>query len=92
MRLAVTLALLALLAAAALPAAAQCAMCKTVLEGSPEGRSLAGGLNNAILLMIAAPYVIFGVFIAVAFRKRWPAWLQRFPASLRGAARPPSSR
>ncbi len=64
-------------AAVAADVSAQCAMCKTVLEGSPEGRSLAGGLNHAILLMLAAPYVVFGVFVAAVFRKRWPAWLQR---------------
>jgi ABC-type phosphate transport system permease subunit len=52
------------------PLAAQCSMCKTLLEGSAEGRQVARGLNHGILLMLAAPYLIFGCFAAVLFRRR----------------------
>jgi hypothetical protein len=72
----VVLAVLAVLGALAGTAAAQCAMCKTVLEQSDEGRSLAGSLNQAILLMIFAPYVVAGIFAAVAFRRHWRPWLR----------------
>jgi hypothetical protein len=72
----VALALLAVLGALAGTADAQCAMCKTVLEGSEEGRSMAGSLNKAILLMIFAPYAVAGVFAAVAFRSHWRPWLR----------------
>jgi len=64
-------------------AAAQCAMCKTVLQGSPEGRSLQSELNRAILLMIVAPYVIFGGFVAVLFRRPLGARVLRLAARLR---------
>ena len=67
-------ALLAAAAAAMLAATprveAQCSMCKTVVTGSEEGRSLGGELNKAILVMVAAPYLVFGGFVAVLFRRR----------------------
>lgn len=59
-----------LLAAAAAPAAAQCAMCKTALSGSPEGRVMSGHLNNAILMMVAAPYLVAGTVAGVLFRRQ----------------------
>jgi hypothetical protein len=58
-----------LLAGLSQPVWAQCAMCKTVLQGSPEGRNLQGELNRAILLMLVAPYVICGVIATVLFRR-----------------------
>ena len=65
----------ALVAAAVLLAAAprvqaQCSMCKTVVTGSEEGRSLGGELNKAILIMVAAPYLVFGGVVAALFRRR----------------------
>jgi hypothetical protein len=60
---------LALLLPAAM-ARAQCALCQTALTGSVEGRHMAGHLNSAILLMLFAPYLIIGTFLAVAFRAR----------------------
>lgn len=59
------------------PLAAQCSMCKTLLEGSAEGRQVARGLNHGILLMLAAPYLIFGSFAGVLFRRRILAALSR---------------
>jgi hypothetical protein len=55
-------------------------MCKSVLEGSVEGRRIVEGLNHGILLMVAAPYAIFGVFLAVMFRQRLLGALARFRA------------
>jgi hypothetical protein len=37
-----------------------CAMCRTALENSPEGRALAGTFNYAILFLMGMPYVLFG--------------------------------
>jgi hypothetical protein len=51
------------------PAAAQCAMCKTVLTSSAEGRAFSQELDRAILLMFVAPYLVFGTLAAVLFRK-----------------------
>jgi hypothetical protein len=66
----------ALLAAAALvamaavaPAAlAQCAMCKASLESATDGA--AARFNQAILVMLAGPYLVMGVFGMVLFRER----------------------
>jgi hypothetical protein len=43
---------------------AQCAMCKESLLKSEEGQRLIGGLNAGILLLLAAPPLVFG-FIAL---------------------------
>ena len=48
-------------------------MCRTALESSPEGQAIAGGFRKGIIILIAAPYLIFGTFsIAIyrAYRKR----------------------
>jgi hypothetical protein len=50
-----------------------CAMCRTALENSPEGKALAATLNNAILFLMAMPYVLFGAVgfaIYRAYRQR----------------------
>jgi len=57
------------------PAAAQCAMCKTALTNSSEGQRVADNFNHAILVMFFAPYLVFGVFIALVFRGRIRTWL-----------------
>lgn len=58
--------------AGATPAAAQCAMCRTALTQSPEGRAMAESFNRAILLMLAAPYAVFGAGTTVFFLRRGP--------------------
>ena len=74
--LVVTVGVLVALAAAALPSAAQCAMCKTSLTNSPEGRSIGEQFNQAILVMIIAPYVILAAFAAVLCRRQLrAAWM-----------------
>lgn len=70
------LSLAALLAGAALPSRAQCAMCKATLESSEEGRRVSGELNRAILVMLAAPYLVFGTCASVLFRRRIGAYLK----------------
>ena len=59
-----------LLGGGAAPAAAQCAMCKTALTSSPEGRRLSGQMNNAILMMVFAPYVVAGTVAGVLVRRQ----------------------
>jgi hypothetical protein len=62
-------------AAGAYPALAQCTMCKTALTGSSEGQRIANEFNHAILMMVAAPYLIFGTIAAWLFRTRIVEWL-----------------
>jgi hypothetical protein len=64
--------------ALASPLGAQCAMCKTALINSEEGRHMAEGLNHGILLMIAAPYLVFVAIGAMLFRERLQAAFSRF--------------
>ena len=50
-----------------------CAMCRAALENSAEGKTIAAGLKNGILLMLILPYGLMGTFaylIFRAFRKR----------------------
>lgn len=66
------------------PLAAQCAMCQTALTNSPEGQRIAGEFNKAILVMMAAPYAVFGSVVAFVFRERWRRFL---PSRLVGRSR-----
>lgn len=53
--------LLMLFLGLSLPADAQCAMCKAVAETSRDGgSSVADGLNQGILYLMAIPYVLMG--------------------------------
>ena len=52
-------------------------MCKTALTDSPEGRDIGEQFNRAILLMIGAPYVVFGAVGAAIFRDRLRASWRR---------------
>jgi hypothetical protein len=52
---------------------AQCAMCRTALESSAEGQAIAGGFRKGIVLLLAAPYAIFGTiayFIVRAYQRK----------------------
>ena len=62
--------LLAALALLAAPAGAQCQMCKTALTNSPEGRHMVQSFNYAILMMVAAPYLVVGTVTAALLRRR----------------------
>lgn len=51
----------------------QCAMCRTALLSSPEGRALAEGFRYGIIFLLAAPYAILGsiaVGVVRHFRKK----------------------
>ena len=52
---------------AARPALAQCAMCRLALA-SPEGQKFAGALRGGILVLLAAPFAVFGTLAAIAVR------------------------
>jgi hypothetical protein len=91
-----SLVLVALVALGALlapdAADAQCAMCRATLEGAAEGRALGRAFNSAILVMIAAPYLIFGGFAAFLLRRRIASRLPRLASALqRAAGRQPSA-
>ena len=51
--------LLMLLLLAVIPAEAQCAMCRAVLE-SEEGNEAAKGINNGIIYLMIFPYLLVG--------------------------------
>ena len=59
----------------AFPAFAQCPMCKTALTQSAEGQRIASDFNRAILVMVAAPYLVFGTIAGLVFRSRIREWL-----------------
>jgi len=47
---------------------AQCAICVTALENSPEGKAMAASFNNGILFLLVVPYAILGTIGLVVFR------------------------
>ncbi len=51
---------------------AQCAMCKQVAEdaSNQSGDAVGLGLNNGIKYLLVIPYILFGIFLVVFFRKR----------------------
>lgn len=52
------------------PLEAQCAMCRTALEGSEQGRVMAVQFNRGILFLLGAPFAVAaGIGIAM-FRSR----------------------
>jgi hypothetical protein len=64
----VSLILVAVMALWAPSLRAQCAICVTALENSPEGKAMAASFNNGILFLLAMPYAIFGTVGLVVFR------------------------
>ena len=49
-------------------AVAQCAMCRAVLESNADN-SVAEGINNGIVYLMAIPYILVGVLIFIVYRK-----------------------
>jgi hypothetical protein len=47
---------------------AQCSMCVTALENSPQGKGMAGSFNRGILFLLGVPYAIFGTFGFIVYR------------------------
>ena len=67
MRLSLALALLGAGLALALDAAAQCALCRTALEGA--GAATARTMNLAIVVLLVPPVAIFVAIFAVLRRR-----------------------
>ncbi len=61
-----------ILVLAVLPAEAQCAMCRAVLE-SEEGGQAAKGINNGIMYLMIFPYLLIGGIGYVIYRSRQKA-------------------
>ncbi len=55
-----------------LPAEAQCAMCRAVLE-SEEGGEAAKGVNNGIIYLMIFPYLLVGALGYAIYRSRQKA-------------------
>jgi hypothetical protein len=91
-RLTVLLAAATPLLLAAAPAMAQCAMCQTALMNSPEGRGMGAEFNRAILVMLFAPYAVFGSVGLVLLRHRIRASLLRWRAGLGALSSVPGRR
>lgn len=51
-----------------LDAEAQCAMCRAVLE-SEESKSVAEGINDGIVYLMAIPYLLVGAVIFYIYKK-----------------------
>ena len=60
---------------AVLPAEAQCAMCRAVLE-SEEGGQTAQGINNGIVYLMIFPYLLVGGVGYAIYRSRRKARAQ----------------
>ena len=58
----------AVVLAAAVPADAQCAMCRRALQ-SPEGRQMIAAFRGGILVLLAAPFAVFGTVATLAVRR-----------------------
>jgi hypothetical protein len=83
--------LVAPLLLAAVPLGAQCAMCQASLTNSPEGRGMSEEFNRAILVMLFAPYAVFGSIGAVLMRQRIRTSVRRWVRGLRRRVRASSS-
>lgn len=49
-------------------AAGQCAMCRAVLESNGDN-TVAEGINNGIVYLMAIPYILVGALIFIVYRK-----------------------
>ena len=55
-----------------IPAEAQCAMCRAVLENE-EGQGTAKGINNGIIYLMAIPYMLIAGIGIVIYKKFFQA-------------------
>ncbi len=64
--------MIAVLSLISLDVEAQCAMCKQVAEDASDqsGQAVGLGLNNGIKYLLVIPYVLFGIFITIFFRRK----------------------
>ena len=51
-----------------IPAEAQCAMCRAVLENE-EGHGIAKGINNGIIYLMAIPYLLIAGIGFIIYKK-----------------------
>jgi hypothetical protein len=51
-------------------------MCRTALQ-SPEGQRMVGALRQGILLLLAAPFLVFGAVALLAIRQQRATRQQR---------------
>ena len=58
-----------------------CAMCRSALESSPEGKVLASSFAHGILLLLFLPYIIFATISWVVYRAYRRKSKQRFGES-----------
>lgn len=65
---AVLLGTAAFLALASDGASAQCAMCRRALQ-SPEGQHLVAALRTGIVVLLVAPFAVFGTVATLATRR-----------------------
>lgn len=52
-----------------LPADAQCAMCRAVLQSETDS-TMAEGVNNGIIYLMAIPYILIGGLIWYIYKSR----------------------
>jgi hypothetical protein len=52
-------------------------MCQSVVSQSPEAQAAAAELNRAILVLFAAPYVVFATLLFLFFREPLSRFLAR---------------
>ena len=64
--------LLILLLVISIPAEAQCAMCRAVLE-TEEGQGTAKGINNGIIYLMAIPYLLIAGIGFIIYKKYFSA-------------------
>jgi hypothetical protein len=76
------LTLLAVLLSISPDLVAQCPMCRTGLTQSAEGQRWARGINDGILLLLAAPFMIAGSMALVLWRSQVAAVLSGARARL----------
>ena len=69
MKLKIAYILILLFLVSVLPAEAQCAMCRAVLE-SEEGGQAAKGINNGIVYLMIFPYLLIGGIGYAIYRSR----------------------
>lgn len=63
------IALLIVLFLTVTPVEAQCAMCRAVLESETDN-SIAQGVNNGIIYLMAVPYLLMGGLIWYIYKSR----------------------
>lgn len=68
MRILVRKLVLTMVLLAPLASSAQCAMCRAVLESNGDN-SVAEGINNGIVYLMAIPYLLVGALIFLVYRK-----------------------